>query len=306
MPAPYAIIMNSISLFSGIGGFDFGFEQAGIKTSFFCEKNIFCKGVLKYHWPEIRLHEDITTLNKSIINCDADLIHGGFPCQDVSSGGSRLGLNGDKSILFWEFHRILVECKPRWFVIENVSGLLSSNAGRDMGTVTAALVDAGYGIAYRVLDSTWFGLPHRRKRIFIVGYLGDWRPAAKVLDIGQGRFGNTEASGRKKNENPFRVEEDLRRVGEKPIAINLNQDPVTSYVSPSIGYNFRIGVFSHFGLRRLTPVECERLQGFPDNWTLYGNDGRVVSDKSRYRMLGNAVSTPIAKWIGSRIADMVT
>lgn len=331
--------MNSISLFSGVGGLDLGLERSGIDTVAFVEQNKKCQSVLQYHWPKTCVFEDVIEFGKNKFAADVDIIHGGFPCQDVSYAGRRVGLEGSRSGLFWEFHRVLGEYKPQWFIIENVAGLLSSNRGKDMGAVLRSLVDIGYGVAYRVLDAQYFGVAQRRKRVFFVGYLGDWGPAAEVLAIQQGSVGDFTPLRRPRSENTgeiaaclnsggnsggFRTEpgEHLvptmtpfvktARAGAHPrtreqrpenwenleIAPTLTSFDVGDVRATTLAMNQNLGV------RRLTPVECERLQGFPDNWTLYAADNKIIADSYRYNMMGNAVCVNVAEWIGGRIANI--
>jgi DNA (cytosine-5)-methyltransferase 1 len=128
-------------------------------------------------------------------NPSQGVITGGFPCQDLSVAGRRKGLAGERSGLFWEIHRLVAETKTKWFVLENVPGLLSSNDGKDFGLILGSLAELGYGLAYRVLDAQHFGVAQRRRRVFIVGCLGDdWRSPAEILNIGEGRAGYLEAS----------------------------------------------------------------------------------------------------------------
>ena len=124
-----------------------------------------------------------------------DLVCGGFPCQDVSVAGRRAGLAGERSGLWFEFHRVLRDVRPDWVVIENVPGLLSSNRGRDFATVIQGLVQLGYGVCWRVLDSQYFGVAQRRRRVFVVGHLGDGR-AAQVLFEREGLRGHPPARGK--------------------------------------------------------------------------------------------------------------
>ena len=159
------------SLFSGIGGFDLGLERAGFKVEWQIENDKFCTSVLERHWPDTPRHGDISAVNSSELRA-VDLISGGFPCQDVSVAGRRKGLAGERSGLFFELTRIIGALKPRWTLIENVPGLLSSSDGRDFETVVTSLEELGYGVAWRVLDSQHFGVPQRRRRVFIVGHLG--------------------------------------------------------------------------------------------------------------------------------------
>src|SRR3972149_5725559 len=167
------------SLFSGVGGFDLAFERVGMETVWQVEIDGNCNDVLGSHWPEVRRYHDITGIDGRELEA-ADLICGGFPCQDLSVAGRRAGLAGERSGLWFEFHRILAEHRPAWAVVENVPGLLSSNGGRDFAVILRGLVELGYGPAWRILDAQHFGVPQRRRRLFIVGHLGDYR-AAQVL-----------------------------------------------------------------------------------------------------------------------------
>ena len=174
--------MKAVSLFSGIGGFELALRQWGIETVASCEIDKHARKVLARHFPETKLFNDVTTLTGQELfdaGFDSDgVICGGFPCQDVSVAGARRGLsdsdgNRTRSGLFWEVVRLLEETKARIFILENVPGLLSSNKGRDFGIVLDSLVELGYGVSWRIFDAQFFGVPQRRKRIFIVGCLGD-------------------------------------------------------------------------------------------------------------------------------------
>lgn len=296
------------SLFSGIGGFDLGFERAGMRCLWQCEINEQCRSVLRKHWPEVPINTDVTTLNATNA-VRPDLICGGFPCQDLSVAGRRAGLAGERSGLFFELMRIVDELAPAWVCIENVPGLLSSNGGRDMGAVVGTLADLGYGWAYRVLDAQYFGLAQRRRRVFIVGCLGDVRRASEVLfereslpwdsppsretgtrvahcfARGTGSSGyRNDANGEDFVSHPLKAGGNLRQALS---AIQKMGEPTCGEAKPAPP---RVGV------RRLMPIEAERLQGFPDGWTA------GQSDSARYRMLGNAVAVPVAEWIGRRLA----
>ncbi len=168
------------SLFSGIGGFDLGLERAGMTPAFQCEIDPAARRVLARHWPDVPIHEDVKESSGDRLT-DVDVLCGGFPCQDLSVAGRRAGLAGERSGLFHEFMRLADELAPRWVLIENVPGLLSSNEGRDMGTVVGTLGELGYGWAYRILDAQYFGVAQRRRRVFIVGRAGDAARACQVL-----------------------------------------------------------------------------------------------------------------------------
>jgi len=181
--------MRFVSLFSGIGGFDLAFERAGMTCVAQVEIDPNARRVLSYHWPDVPKFEDVRRFNRRSIDGPVDLIAGGFPCQDVSVAGRRAGLAGERSGLWWQFRRIVREFKPRWVVVENVPGLLSSNAGRDFATIVRGLVRCGYGVAWRILDAQYFGVAQRRRRVFIVASLGSGS-AAEVLFESVGVPGN--------------------------------------------------------------------------------------------------------------------
>lgn len=169
------------SLFTGIGGFDLGLERAGLECAWQVENDSQCVSVLRRRWPDIPKFGDIATLKGEDLE-PVELVCGGFPCQDLSVAGRRAGLAGKRSGLFHEFMRIVAEIAPRWVLIENVAGLLSSSGGRDMGTVLGVLGQLGYGWSYRVLDSQYFGVPQRRRRVFIVGCSGGVCPPEVLFE----------------------------------------------------------------------------------------------------------------------------
>ena len=161
--------MKAISLFSGVGGFDIGFERAGIETVLQVEKDEHCLSVLERHWPDVERMTDVRATRRTDEIEGVDLIYGGFPCQDISIAGSRAGLTGERSGLWFEFERIVSELRPRWVVIENVAGLLSSNGGADLGVILTGLDKFGFDASWAVLDAQHFGVPQHRRRVFIVG-----------------------------------------------------------------------------------------------------------------------------------------
>lgn len=167
------------SLFSGIGGFDLGLERAGMRCAWQVEADARCRSVLERHWPTVERYDDVRTVGAADL-ARVDLVCGGFPCQDLSVAGQRAGLAGERSGLWFEFRRIVEFVAPRWVLIENVPGLLSSDGGRDFATVVRGLVQLGYGVCWRVLDAQFAGLAQRRDRVFVVGGPGDGG-AAPVL-----------------------------------------------------------------------------------------------------------------------------
>jgi DNA (cytosine-5)-methyltransferase 1 len=292
------------SFFAGIGGFDLGFERAGMQSVWQCEIKPFCLDVLHKHWPDVPRESDIKLVDPANIP-EAEVWAGGFPCQDISLArmGPRSGLEGKQSGLFFEFARLLEANRPKVVVLENVAGLLSSNQGRDFGLVIRTLADLGYGVAWRVLDSRHFGVPQSRTRVFIVGYLGDPQAAASVLFEPECGDRNSEKSRQDgpKSVSPFAISVgDSKRGFVKKLAHCLyaesarhtGTDWSRNYVSYPEGQ-----------VRRLTPLEAERLQGFPDGWTDLPEAIRDVEkrDSARYHACGNAVTVDVVQWIGERL-----
>ena len=167
-------MLTGVSLFAGIGGFDLAMERNGVKVVATVEIDKKCNEVLAQHFPFAKQFTDVKEVTgKDFINAGFDpsrgIITGGFPCQDLSVAGKRAGLAGERSGLFWEIRRLVEETQTEWFVLENVPGLLSSNGGKDFGIVLREMADLGYSVGWRVLDAQHFGVPQRRRRVFIVG-----------------------------------------------------------------------------------------------------------------------------------------
>lgn len=175
--------LNGLSLFSGIGGFDIAMDKAGINLVGMCEIDKHAQNVLRRHFGDVPLYDDvrkvgISTHGKGTV----DIICGGFPCQDLSVAGKRAGLAGERSGLWYEFARIIDELEPGWVVIENVPGLLSSDRGRDFAIVLRWLVERGYGVSWRILDAQYFGVPQRRRRVFVVASFGNGSSAEILFE----------------------------------------------------------------------------------------------------------------------------
>lgn len=168
------------SVCSGIEAATVAWRPLGWRPSFFSEIEAFPRAVLDHHYPAVPLHGDFTTIQAGDYD-PIDLLVGGTPCQSFSIAGLRGGLADDRGNLALEYLRLADRLRPRWLVWENVPGVLSSGGGRDFGAVLGGMVELGYGWAYRVLDAQYFGVPQRRRRVFVVGHLGDWRRAAAVL-----------------------------------------------------------------------------------------------------------------------------
>jgi len=192
-------MITGVSLFAGVGGFDLAMERNGVKVVASVEIDKKCQEVLVHRFPNSKIFDDVTTVTgKDLLNVGFNpskgIIAGGFPCQDLSVAGKRAGLAGERSGLFWEIARIVEETQSEYFLIENVPGLLSSNKGRDFGVVVGTMADLGYSVSWRVLDAQHFGVPQRRRRVFIVGRRsGDLSPA-EVLFKSEGLRRDTSTS----------------------------------------------------------------------------------------------------------------
>jgi DNA (cytosine-5)-methyltransferase 1 len=192
--------LTGVSLFAGVGGFDLAMERNGVEVVANVEIDKQCQKVLAKHFPKAKQFSDITDVKGSdLIGAGFEpsrgIITGGFPCQDLSVAGKRAGLVGERSGLFWEIARLIEETKTEWFILENVPGLLTSNKGKDFGVVIGTMADIGYSLAWRVLDAQYFGVPQRRRRVFIVGRrTGDGLSSAEVLFKSEGLRRNTTQS----------------------------------------------------------------------------------------------------------------
>ena len=173
--------MNYLSVCSGIEAASVAWESLRWNAVGFSEIETFPCSVLAHRFPNVKNYRDLTRFEEWDINETVDLLVGGTPCQSFSIAGLRGGLEDSRGNLALVYCRILQKFQPRWFVWENVPGVLSSNGGRDFGSILGAMVELGYGVAYRVLDAQYFGVPQRRRRVFVVGCSGDWRRAAAVL-----------------------------------------------------------------------------------------------------------------------------
>jgi DNA (cytosine-5)-methyltransferase 1 len=296
------------SFFAGIGGFDLGFENAGMETVWQCEKKEFCLDILEKHWPDVPRAEDITEVDADDIP-EAEIWVGGFPCQDVSLArmGPRSGLRGKQSGLFYDFAKLIEARRPEVVVLENVAALLSSHDGRDFAIILRTLADIGYGVAWRVLDSRYFGVPQSRSRVFIVGSLRGADAAGSILFESERGDRDSEKSGSvgEKSVSPFAVSVGNSQQGfVKKLAHCLYAE---SARHTGTDWSRNYVSYPEGKVRRLTPLETERLQGFPDHWTMPVREISNINtlDSARYHACGNAVSVPVVEWIGRRIVEQL-
>jgi DNA (cytosine-5)-methyltransferase 1 len=373
--------MKYLSVCSGIEAASVAWKDLGWKAEAFSEIEAFPSAVLQHHYKDTPNLGDMTKYESWNINT-IDLLVGGTPCQSFSVAGLRQGLKDPRGNLMLTYLAIADRYRPRWLVWENVPGVLSSNGGRDFGTFLGALVELGYGFAYRVLDAQWFGVAQRRRRVFVIGCLGDATSAAKVLferesvcrnpapsrEKGKGITGNvapsltiwragdnanaevcidhagtlncnkgqrggliafdtTQITSKANYSNPkqgdpchplasgahppavaipISTQNAIGRLNGRndwPLGIFKDGDPAPT-LSKSHGHAVCTDISQSTAVRRLTPTECERLQGFPDGYTAIPwkkKSADQCPDGPRYKALGNSMAVPVMRWIGERI-----
>jgi len=307
-----------MSLFSGIGGFELGFP-ASWKCVGFSEVDKYASQIYLKHFSRHKQYGDITRINTTGL-CDFELLCGGFPCQAFSIAGKRRGFNDTRGTLFFQICRLAKDKTPRLLLLENVKGLLSHDRGRTFHTIIGSLDELGYDLQWQVLNSKDFEVPQNRERVYIVGHLrGTRRPQVFPLTESSAASadplkGNEEeiapclcsAPGGPDITHLFvRVPEATKkgyaeaRPGQ---AINLalprskTRRGRVSDVAQTLDTGMQQYTLTRDArLRRLTPTECERLQGFPDGWT------RGISDTQRYKCLGNAVTVNVVKAIAKQL-----
>jgi len=386
--------MKYLSLFSGIEAATAAWHSLGWEPVGFAEIEKFPAAVLNHHFPDVKNYGDVTKYKEWNIEPGAiDVIVGGSPCQAFSVAGLRGGLADPRGNLMLTYGAIAGHLRPRVIVWENVPGVLSSSGGGDFGTFLGMLAELGYGFAYRVLDAQYVrvqshrrAVPQRRRRVFVVGYLGDWRRAAAILfeseslrgysppsrkagervapsvTVGPpfsrtgndrveaeaiipvshpfdmeafGQYGNGETSSTVKTRD-YKDATDLiafpERMSGTQVAKSKNVSPAlmsrnptavisiddcrpilkgengrgwnddgSAYTLDTKGYK---GVCYNYKVRRLTPEECERLQGFPTGWTKIpwrGKSEEDCPDGPRYKAIGNSMAVNVMRWIGERI-----
>jgi DNA (cytosine-5)-methyltransferase 1 len=297
-----------VELFAGIGGFSCGFDRVA-ETVAAVEIDPVARRIFSRHFPKATLFDDVTKVGGDDLRATGfvpqrGILTAGWPCTDISVAGRQAGIAGERSGLFSEVVRLLNELQPRWFVLENVPRLLSINSGRDMGTVVGALAECGYGFSYRVLDSSGFGVPQKRRRVFFVGHLGDdGSRCAEVLfdaDSVRGPAEEDSESGPEDTGVPGVCDADGGWAAMKASTIQgggkrgyrIDAEGVTG------GHLLVCRQGGDLGVRRMTAVEWERLQGFPDGWTA------GEADATRFRTLGNAVAVPVIEWIAKRLVQV--
>lgn len=282
-----------VGLFAGIGGIEVGLRASGHETMLLCEIDVAARGVLEERLPGVPVHADITTL-EALPPCD--LLAAGFPCQDLSQAGRTAGIRGSQSSLVEHVFRLLdeVDPGPTWLLLENVSFMLSLNRGGAMAWLVEQLEARGFTWAYRVVDSLAFGLPQRRQRVLLLASRSeDPRPILLNQDTGP----NLPAEHDGIHGCGFYWTEGLRGLGWAVDAIpTLKGGSAIGIPSPPAIWIPGSGSIVTPDLR-----DAERLQGFPPEWTSPAASVSGVRRGDRWKLVGNAVSVPVARWIGERL-----
>ena len=344
--------MNHLDLFSGIGGFSLGLKKVfDIKHTYYSEIDKYAIDVYKNNFKNITYVKSVTDVRGGELP-GIDIITFGSPCQDFSLAGKRKGMDGARSSLITEAIRLIKECKPSFFIWENVKGTFSSNSGADFWAIIQAFTHiGGYRLEWQLLNTKWF-LPQNRERIYLVGCLGKGSgqqifpitESCRQVDDLQRQQGNTCTLTTRYNEQGngsyiierelasqeikvktntkkgyeiarpgdainyayMRVNKARGRVG-KGIAKTLDRgcqqaviNPLKNAVTMGGGHTPIVNY-----IRRLTPKECERLQGFPDDWTKTGKELGEISDSQRYKMCGNAVTVDVVEAVAKNIKKVL-
>lgn len=293
-----------IDLFSGIGGFALGFQKAGLNIveHFFSEIDKNAINIYKNRFPKAKELGDVTTIRdlsdlRRACAGKTVIITFGFPCQDLSVGGKGAGLAGVRSGLFFEAIRIVKELKPQYFIFENVKGLLTNNRGADFVRCLREIADIGlYDCEWQLVNTSWF-LPQNRERIYFVGHLRG-KSAPKIFPIEIPATENNRSFEKTPRDIKWRPIIDVTSATKSQNGRLMGDDTAFTLTTRP-----QQGIFDGENMRILTPLERERLQGFPDGWTEYGADGKKISDSARYKALGNAVSVPLPEIIGKRLLE---
>jgi DNA (cytosine-5)-methyltransferase 1 len=288
--------MRVVSLFSGIGGFETAFGNLGWETVLMCENDPLAASVLRARYPQVPIAHDVKEL-KSLPDCD--ILVAGWPCQDLSQAGRTAGITGSRSGLVGEVFRLIdaAPVKPKTILLENVAFALTLQKGAAIEFVVRALEERGYRWSYRILDTQFFGLPQRRRRVFICASL-DADPKAILLPVEPIRTRDMAGPG---THVGFYWTEGNSGIGWTDDAVPpLKGGSSISIPSPPAIWNTCEGTFSTPSIE-----DAERLQGFSPGWTDCGLE-EPLSHRGRWRLVGNAVSVPVALWLGHRIAKAVS
>ena len=287
--APQRAAMKTVGLFAGVGGLELGLSRAGHGTELLCEIEPGAQAVLRAKFPEVALHDDVTTLRT--LPKGTELLVGGFPCQDLSQAGKTAGIEGSRSGLVGEVFRLLERHDVPWVVLENVPFMLQLSAGRAMDVIVTAIEALEYKWAYRVIDSRAFGVPQRRERVYLVATRdGDPRDVLFAHDAGE----PAPEVVSWKRANGFYWTEGIRGLGWANDAVPTLKGGSTLGIPspPAIVLSDGWIVTPHIR-------DAERMQGFEPGWTEASE--AVMKRGHRWKLVGNAVTVAAAEWLGRRL-----
>jgi DNA (cytosine-5)-methyltransferase 1 len=284
-------ILDVVGLFAGIGGIELGLHAAGHKSVLLCEIEPSACRVLRTQFPSVTLHNDVQTLEDLP---KVDLLAAGFPCQDLSQAGRTAGITGSRSGLVSHVFRLMRSSNPKWVMLENVPFMLQLDKGAAMCYLASELKRLGYRWAYRVVDSRSFGLPQRRQRVVLL--------ASKTEDPRRVLFAD-EAGESREPQDPkaygFYWTEGLKGLGWAVEAVpTLKGGSTVGIPSPPAIWFVDTDEIGTPDIR-----DAERMQGFPEDWTACAVVDQTQKNTPRWKLVGNAVSVPLARWVGDRLRD---
>lgn len=268
--------LKVLDLFSGIGGFSLGLERAGMETIAFCEANEHARLILKKHWPDIKVYDDVRKLDAKRYKGTANVVCGGFPCQDLSQAGKQAGFDGDRSSLYREMLRIISECQPNFAIFENVTGLLTGGQGRWFAQFLYDLAKIGYDAEWHCIPASEIGAKHHRDRVWVIAYpslIDDWKCQHKQAERQKQELGKS--------------------TGRTKIFTNTNTERCERFAKVAHGIKQQI--------KLMRSIEAERKGFNLSAPPLCGADDGVSRRLDRIRRLGNAVVPQIPEIIGRAI-----
>lgn len=311
--------MKVLDLFSGIGGFSLGLERAGMETVAFCEFDKHAQAVLKKHWPNVPIFEDVRTLDAKQFRGSIDVVCGGFPCQDLSNAGKKAGISGERSGLYREMLRIISECLPRYAIFENVSALLSGCQGRWFAQFLYDLATLGYDAEWHCISASFIGAPHHRDRVWIIAYPNN--NGQTSTKVGSGfREGNDNSEKRQESASEFEglfsegifADSEGRndRLGKQKQTERQKQEPRKSTCRNKIFANANVQRCERFAkvahhlkqqIEFMRSTENDRRRFYLSEPPLCGANDGVPGRSHRLKQLGNAVVPQIPEAIGRAI-----
>lgn len=268
--------MKVLDLFSGIGGFSLGLERAGMETVAFCELDPHAQKILRKHWPEVPIFGDIRELDGEQFKKSVDVVCGGFPCQDLSVAGNQAGFDGDRSSLYREMLRVIGECRPKYAIFENVTGLLSGESGRWFAQFLYDLAEIGLNAEWHCISASYLSAPHHRDRVWIIAYpsiTDDGKHHTSKSERQEPKFGDHLSQGK-----IFADADEKRCEGLAQISNYLKQQ--VEFMRSSASYRERFNLSE--------PPLCGTNDGVPQRL-------------DRLKRLGNAVVPQIPEAIGRAI-----